>query len=66
MKKQKKSMLGIVSVLLILVMILTSCQTPEKLMAKGNYEEAYEKADDSKKNNVLAENVIAFLKKSVS
>ena len=41
MKKQKKSMLGIVSVLLILVMILTACQTPEKLMAKGNYQEAY-------------------------
>ncbi len=61
MKKQKKSMLGIISVLLILVMILTACQSPEKLMAKGNYEEAYEKADDSEKNNVLAENVIAVL-----
>ena len=54
-------MLGIVSVLLILVMILTSCQTPEKLMAKGNYAEAYEKAEDSEKNKILAENVIAVL-----
>lgn len=61
MKNKKLQKVSVVSILLILVMILTSCQTPEKLMSKGNYAEAYEKAEDSEKNNVLAENVIAVL-----
>ena len=61
--------IGLVAVVLVIVLAIVFIMlqsNPEKLIAKGKYEEAYKKADTSEKNKILAENVIAVLSEKSS
>lgn len=66
-KKKKGLLIGIIAGAAALLVLLMALILPkafvsvEKLCARGDYEKAYSKAKDSEKNEVLAENVIAYL-----
>ncbi len=53
-------------IVLAIVLIPTITVSTKDLLAEGNYIEAYEKADVSEKDDILAENVIAVLSQITS
>ena len=62
----KKMIIGIAVIVALIALIMIGKSvvpklfvTPEEYMAQGNYEKAYEKADEKEKESVLVENLIA-------
>ena len=55
------AVVGVLVVALAVIMFFVLQKSPEQLAAEGKYSEAYEKAEDSEKNQILAENIIAVL-----
>lgn len=73
-KKHKKQLIIVALIAIVIAGIVTFCNTvlprllitPTELILEGNYVDAYKKADDDEKEDILNENLIGWISNDIS